>query len=85
MPGRAPSKYLDTIDESLGADRVDEILRTHLIDPEPMRSDDFHAFLRNRATQLLDAIEKAMGRPVQGRDAEDTVDAFGGPLIQPVA
>ena len=72
--------YLATIDDKLEAQRVDVILRTHLIDPDPIRADDFQRFLRQRAAALLDAIERAVGKPVQGRDAEDTVEGFGGPL-----
>lgn len=82
--GRAPSKYLATIDDALGTDRVNQILRTHLIEPAPIREDEFEMFLRDRAGRLLDAIEHAMGRPVQGRDAEDTIEAFGGPVTSPV-
>ena len=78
--GRAPSEYLGTIDKKLTAKRVDELLATHLIDPALLRADDFDGFIRARASCLLDAIEAATGKPVQGRDSEETVEAFGGPL-----
>lgn len=78
--GKAPSKYLAPIDAELGASKVDAILETHLIDPAHLRADDFDAFLRHRAAALLDRIETAMGKAVQGRDAEETVEAFGAPL-----
>ena len=38
-------------------------------------------FLRDRGVKLLDAIEAAMGKPVQGRDSEEIVHEFNGPLV----
>jgi hypothetical protein len=43
---------------------LDEILRTHAIDPEALRNDDFYTFFEQREAQLLDLIEKAMGKAV---------------------
>ncbi len=79
--GKAPSKYIAAIDADLGPSKVDGILQTHLIEPELLRSDDFDTFIRQRATGLLERIEDAMGKAVQGRDAEETVEAFGAPLV----
>lgn len=36
---------------------------------------------RHRACQLLDLVEKAICKAVVGRDTEDVVSAFGGPLL----
>lgn len=76
--GRSPSSYLATIEKELKPARVDEILRSHAIDPAPFRADDFHGFVRQRAGSLLDLIEHRMGKQVSGRDSEEAIKAFGG-------
>jgi hypothetical protein len=79
--GNAPSAYLPTVQKSAGIDldRMDAILRSHLIEPGALRADDFDAFFQARAAALLERIEEAMGKPVAGElvepDApEDTED-----------
>jgi hypothetical protein len=80
--GRAPSLYLKAIEQNHGmaADRLDEILQTHQIDPSLLRSDSFEEFMRSRAGGLLDLIERAMGKAVAGRDADEVTHEFHGPL-----
>jgi len=82
LGGNAPSRYLASIETNHGVapDRLDEILATHLIEPALLRGDAFDQFIRDRARQLLDMVEKAMGKAVVGRDAEDVVKEFGGEL-----
>ena len=53
-----------------------------MLSPELMRSDDFAGHIIFRAKALLDSIEKAMGKPISGRDSEDVIKAFGASLIQ---
>lgn len=81
--GNAPSSYLAAIEKgkSVTPTRLDEILATHAIEPSLLRGDDFDAFLRARATRLLDLIADAMGKPVSGRDTDEVKAAFGGPLV----
>ncbi|MBI4613981.1 MAG: hypothetical protein HY720_10265 [Planctomycetes bacterium] len=81
--GSAPSDYLAKIEKSsaMAPERLDEILRTHMIDPVALRNDAFDTFLRHRAAGLLDLIERATGKAVVGRDSEETVNAFGGSLV----
>ena len=81
--GRAPSAYLDTIQRSYKIDeqRMNQILESHLINPVAIRADDFDPFLRKRAAALLDVVERATGKRVPGRDSEDTIAAFGAPLV----
>lgn len=80
--GNLPSSYIEKIEkqQQMEPSKLDEILRTHLIAPDRLRADDFDGFIRARATLLLDAIARAMGKPVPGRSTEDTVNAFGGPV-----
>lgn len=75
--GNAPSVYLGKVQKSASIDaaRMDEILRTHVIDPAALRSDDFAAFFEVREKALLARIEKAMGKPTVGGVAvPDTSD-----------
>ena len=62
------------------AHRLDQILATHLIEPSLLRADDFDTFILDRARQLLDLVEKAIGKAVVGRETEDVVTAFGASL-----
>ncbi len=85
LSGSAPSQYLRRIVERKVVDRdhLDEILETHLIEPPLLREDRFDDFLIARASALLDEIERVTGRAVQGRDSEETIQAFGRVLVIP--
>ncbi|THV41795.1 GmrSD restriction endonuclease domain-containing protein [Glycomyces buryatensis] len=71
--GSAPSKYLPSLGDQ---DRVDATLRTHFVDPQLPRVDDFTAFLRAREETLLTAIEAATGKPCY-RDAARAAEYVG--------
>jgi hypothetical protein len=64
--GRAPSKYLPAIEKAagIGAARMDEILGSHCIAPEPLRADRFWDFYAARAEALLRRIEAATGKSI---------------------
>jgi hypothetical protein len=64
--GNAPSIYLPKIQKGAGIDdtRMDHILRSHVIEPALLRTDDFHGFFRGRQETLLSRIEAAMGKPI---------------------
>lgn len=81
--GHAPSHYLASLEKNYGvpSDKLDSILESHRMAPRLLRSDDFSGFLRDRASRLLDLIEGATGKGVPGRDSEEVVNAFGGPLL----
>lgn len=83
--GRAPSVYLASIEKNyqMPSQRLDEILRSHLVEPTLIRADKFDDFIRDRAIGLLDLIEVAMGKQVTGRDSEETIQVFGGSLMAP--
>jgi hypothetical protein len=71
--GNAPSGYLPKLQKTAGIEpaRMDEILRSHLIDPPALRADDFDKFFQARSLALLGRIEKAMGKPI-ARDVAET-------------
>jgi hypothetical protein len=61
--GNAPSIYLNYLEEeeNIHTETLDEILETHLIDVDAMRSNDFDAFFEKRKEALYRKILKAMG------------------------
>jgi hypothetical protein len=81
--GNAPSVYLSSIQRNyhVSENRLYYILRSHLIDSARLRADDFHGFLVHRAGALLDLIERATGKSISGRTAEETVKAYGAALV----
>jgi hypothetical protein len=46
--------------------RIDEILRSHLIEPTTLHNDDFEAFFERRTQALLARINRAMGKNLAG-------------------
>jgi hypothetical protein len=82
ISGDAPSVYLKRIEKNKQVDRdnLDNFLTSHGIDPAILCSDNFQLFLQQRARFLLGLIEKATGKAISGRDSEETVRAFEGPL-----
>jgi len=81
--GAAPSKYLERIENKgqVSSAMLDEYLESHLIDVDYCRADDFNGYFIKRAKMILDAIEKATGKVISGRDSELVVRDFGGKLI----
>jgi hypothetical protein len=74
--GNAPSEYIAKLLKSIGIEdaRMDEILRSHVIDPDLLKSDDFDAFFKMREEALLDRIQNAMGKPIAREAHEDFIE-----------
>lgn len=74
--GHAPSVYLTRIEErhKILPTELDEILRSHLIEPKYLRADDFEAFFKNRRDKLADLVESAMEKRVVVGVAEEGID-----------
>jgi hypothetical protein len=66
--GKAPSTYLNQLQNhqavQLDEAAMDAILLSHSIDPQPLRQDDFEAFIASRQRTLLTKIAAVMGKPV---------------------
>lgn len=64
--GDAPSTYLRAIEDKTGmsSNQLDELLRTHLIEPAHLRTDDFGVFFAARREALTGLVSAAMGKPV---------------------
>ena len=81
--GVAPSVYLARIEKKgqVTSDVLNSYLQTHLIDVDACRADDFNTYFLKRAIAILNAIEKATGKKISGRDSEAVLNDFGGKLI----
>ena len=64
--GSAPSAYLARIEQKyrFEPDQLDAILRTHLIDPDALRADDFEGFYKARKEALAKLAQSAQGKAV---------------------
>lgn len=73
--GEAPSKYLIRLEKKAEAstEEINDLLRTHLVSPDIIRTDDFYAFIEDRKESILQRIETAMGKTIV-RDARINSD-----------
>ena len=71
--GAAPSEYLAELERivPVGREQLDGYLRTHLIDPELLRSNSFDAFMADRQKRLLALIERATGKAAYTGSVEE--------------
>ena len=75
ISGDAPSVYLKKIEDDHGitSAKLDEFLKSHLIDPIHLRNDDFKQFLVSRRKSFREMIQDAMGKNVlTGSDPDDS-------------
>jgi len=75
--GKAPSKYLEKIESKHHVQNLDEILESHFADIQLCRANDFDGFIKSRATELLNAVEKLTSRKISERDGEEIIKLFG--------
>ena len=65
--GRAPSEYLLRLRRQHG--EIDDVLRSHWLDPDLLKEDDFFDCFIERGEQMINLIAKAMGKETaSGRD-----------------
>lgn len=94
--GVAPSQYLGKLEQGnsstppIAADKLDNYLNSHLIDPSLLRADAFDAFMEDRQKRLLSLIEQAMGKaaytgnvPEEGEDNDATEDSAEAGILLP--
>ena len=68
---KSPSVYLKQFEkEGIAPTRLDEMLRSHAINPMMLRRDDFEGFFTTRTKALMEIISKAMAKCL-------TIEAFG--------
>jgi len=82
LGGKAPSMYLTKIerDNKVDVEALDHYKKSHKIDIDSVRSDDFESFFIKRAKELLDLISAAMGKAITNLNSDEIVEAFGGEL-----
>ncbi|MFF8650550.1 DUF262 domain-containing protein [Streptomyces griseoluteus] len=69
----APSSYLPTL--VAASDKrpewFDDVIATHLVDPEALRESDYKRFYTDRSRQLQDLVQSAMGKRTMLRDSSE--------------
>ncbi|GAB1515066.1 GmrSD restriction endonuclease domain-containing protein [Actinophytocola sp. KF-1] len=85
LGGQSPKEYMRKLDgNGLTPDQVDDIVRTHAIDPATLRSGDFDGYFTARRQALVGLIEGAMGKHVnRDWDGEDQRPAEGPEAFEP--
>ena len=90
LGGVAPSDYLakletgDREEPAIPSADLDTHLRSHFINPEHLRSNNFNAFMADRREALLTLIEKATGKTVYRGEGANEAEVFVD-AAQPVA
>lgn len=76
ISGDAPSVYLKRIErkQGLSPEQLDEMLRTHLVDPQALRTDDFYGAFKARMERLADLVAKATGKPVVEESGSNEIE-----------
>ena len=79
--GSAPSKYLSIIENEAGisSERMNDILTSHCIPPDHLKTNNFEEFYKERAELLLRRIEGVTGKQITREPA-----MFGGSEIDDV-
>lgn len=76
--GRAPSEYIKTMqNKKLSQQTIDLALKSHMANPDYLRSDNFDEYFIDRAIQILNRIEAAIGKAIPGRDSDETIKEYG--------
>ena len=88
LGGNAPSKYLEKIESGatsagpISPEIINHHLKTHLIVPGCLRSDDFQTFYDRRKKALIEMIEGAMGKAAfRGQESDEPEEDL--PDIEP--
>jgi hypothetical protein len=83
LGGKAPSEYLAKLEEQgMSRQRIDEILRSHLIEPTTLHNNDFEAFFEARTQALVARINRAMGKDLAGESLPENGNGNGFHLFQ---
>ncbi len=74
---KAPSVYLKKFEMSgTSTGRLDDMLRSHVIDPSMLRRDDFEGFFAARTRALMSLTGKAMGKSLNVEPFEATAGEY---------
>ena len=66
--GRAPSEYLCRLlrEDAISDTHLDQVLKSHWIDPDLLWNDRFAEFFRQRGEAMLELIGQSMGKSITG-------------------
>ncbi len=80
--GNAPSQYLANIEkkQGLAPTKLDEILQTHLIEPDFLRRNDFNTFFDRRLGALAGLVAGAMDKAVVDATGDNEEERDSGVL-----
>jgi len=84
VSGDAPSKYLDRLKKhaSVPDSVFHDILKSHVVNPDFMYLDDFYGFFNDRKEQILQRIEKAMGKTIPRDQSFEEEGRFVGDSVE---
>ena len=77
--GNAPSAYLSRLRRDINPDKLNDVLRSHWLDPELLAEDQFGECFVERGEAMLGLIGEAMGKPAPpGREIfRNTLQSIG--------
>ncbi len=74
--GNSPSRYLNRLRQSVPSGKLEELLDSHMLNPDHLAGDDFAESFIARGEAMLKLIGKAMGRDL-GRGRDVFAEALG--------
>ena len=63
---RGPSRYIPRLEKKIEAETLDAALKSHWLNPESLRNDDFAKCFVERGEAMLELIGTAMGKRIEG-------------------
>jgi hypothetical protein len=74
---KSPSVYLKQFEkQGISPNKLDEMLRSHAIDPTLLRRDDFEGFFAARTRALMELISNAMGKCLTVEPFEESIAGY---------
>ncbi|MCY3899271.1 MAG: DUF262 domain-containing protein [Caldilineaceae bacterium] len=63
---RGPSKYIPRLEKKIETETLGAVLKSHWLNPESLRNDDFAKCFVERGEAMLELIGEAMGKRIEG-------------------
>jgi hypothetical protein len=74
---KSPSVYLKQFErQGISPNKLDDMLRSHTIDPMMLRRDDFEGFFAARTRALMELISNAMGKRLTVEPFEELIAGY---------
>ncbi len=62
--GQGPSRYLPKLQDGMGVEKLNQVLKAHWVNPELLQAEQFADFFVERGEAMLDLIGEAMGKTI---------------------